>query len=165
MIHALTVQQPFADAIKRAAASELGPLVGKTLENRKWAPPPTLIGRPFVIHAGVAEASVNDVLAVGTLLFGDPTTEAACAAWRKYEADLAAGAGKLLCVVTLAAVTKAAPVLLPKHQARWRIYDIRFGWVLADVRPLPRPIIQRGQQGLWQLSDDTERELRAQVAL
>lgn len=40
-------------------------------------------------------------------------------------------------------------------------FDGPFGYVLANPRPLLKPIAYKGQQGLWNVSPETEKEIIA----
>jgi hypothetical protein len=49
----------------------------------------------------------------------------------------------------------AADGLLPPHEAAFGDFSPgRFGLLLADVRPLPRPVPCRGALGLWWIPPD-----------
>lgn len=47
----------------------------------------------------------------------------------------------------------------------WRPPDgsINFGWVLADVRPLKRPVPFKGKLGLWELDVAVVRKIKRQL--
>lgn len=158
MMHGLTVRQPWGSAIALADPNLLGPLRGKTLENRTWPPPRQLIGKHFAVHAGVHSFDQADAVDVGRLLYGSDATRDQ---WQRWIAELTAGCGRILGVAKLAGFTTGK---LPPHQARWRVPK-HIAWQLEDVRALGRPILFRGKQGLWHVPSETEAEIRAQVAL
>jgi hypothetical protein len=127
---ALTLWQPWAWAI----ASGL-----KLVENRTWKPwgKDGQPGDVIAIHAAVRQADWEDVAFV---------RELAVRAGRGLEVPTTFVHG---CLVALATVDSFAggPEELPREQRPWWVGPV--GWVLRDVRPLPRPLECRGQQGLW----------------
>ena len=58
MTPVLTIRQPWAEAIRRGA---------KRVENRTWAPPPSLVGQRILIHAGKRRPSGPDLEAAARL--------------------------------------------------------------------------------------------------
>lgn len=146
---ALTIIQPFALLITLPDSHPMH----KRVENRTWAPPKSLLGATIAIHAGAARkygGESVDVLA------------------KHYELDVAAmpfGA-----VVATAVLVDAVSVdwmhnsstadplwtsLSGKPVDDWirqhKHMEGPWGWVLADVRPLPAPLPWKGAQGLWEM--------------
>lgn len=122
--------QPFAWAITAGL---------KLVENRTWKPwgKDGQPGDVIAIHAAVRQADWEDVAFV---------RELAVQRGRGLEVPQTFVHG---CLVALATVDGFAggPEELPREQRPWWVGPV--GWVLRDVRPLPRPLACRGQQGLW----------------
>lgn len=156
MLRALTVLQPYASAIALADPRELGPELGKTVENRGWPPWPSVVGQYVAIHAGKAPADAEDVIDVGRLLY--PGDDEILRAW---EARVALGYGRILCVARVVGSTRY-PTRTPSD--RWRVKG-QIGWLLEDVRALLQPVEARGAQGLWLVPEAIEAQVRAQVGL
>ncbi len=162
VIRGLTVLQPYATAIATADPRELGPDVGKVIENRGWEPWRSVVGTHIAIHAGKAPFEQSDALTIARSLYGQDASQSILRTWF---ARLTAGYGHILCVAKVAGVVRVPsdPKLRPS-QRRWLIRG-QFGWLLEDVRALSVPILFRGAQGLWQVPPDTEKQIRAQVNL
>ncbi len=154
----ITIHQPFATAIALSDPRELG-AVAKMVENRSWAPWPSIIGTHIAIHAGVRAFDPTDAIDVGRKLYGNDAPDPV---WRRWIARLTADAGRILCVARVCGST-AGEIQLPS-QRRWKIKG-QIGWLLEDVRTLPRPLSQRGAQGLWVVPHDIELQIRAQLKL
>jgi len=142
-VKALTILQPWASLIAGGA---------KRIETRSWYTP---YRGPIAIHAGkrltpdVREwLAEDDELAVDLWMGG---------------LGMSADALPLGCVLATATLTHcvrfergAAERIrtsgkYPEHETAYGDFAAgRFGWVLADVVPLPDPIPARGQQGLWE---------------
>ncbi|SEL11223.1 hypothetical protein SAMN05444354_1047 [Stigmatella aurantiaca] len=134
-LQALTLWQPWAWAVAT-------PEVGKDVENRGWEPPPSALGRPLAIHAGLT-----------------------------YDADSAASIaeelgvrvpGKAQCVrgtvVAVAVLARAEA----HSRSRWWISG-NVAWCLEGTVALPRPVPCKGAQGLWRLPPEALAQVRAQV--
>ena len=64
--------------------------------------------------------------------------------------------GAIICVVRLTGY-------VTESESPW--YSGPFGWTLADVKPLPVPIVRKGALGLWRLTDVEMMNLRLQLEL
>lgn len=151
---ALTVQQPYADAIAH------GP---KRVENRTRR---TYHRGLLAIHAGLAVdwLATHRAWAAAGLVPYVPR-----APHRRWTASLVLGA-----VVAVADVTGChwhSDCLAPRRQSgiwqtlrcsEWAARD-GFHWVLENVRSLPEPVPCKGALGLWPLPDDVESAVRAQL--
>jgi ASCH domain len=140
-LFALTVRQPFAWAIAEG---------GKTVENRAWR---TTMepGGLFAIHSAMQA--------------GDPYQVPAFL--RDRDASPSAALGAVVAVVRLEGIHKAlsgpgctegcpcSPWAIMKPGMRH--------WVLADSRPLARPVPCGGKLGLWRLPEDIEKAVREQL--
>lgn len=118
---AITLHQPWAWAIIH------GP---KRVENRKWRPFSSLIGKRILIHAG----KTFDHQGYSWIRKNFPGLEIPA------PKDFVLGA--ILGSAKLAAVETAHP-----GGDRWWFGP--FGWRLEDVEAWPEPVPCRGQQGLW----------------
>lgn len=143
---ALTLWQPWATIV--AAGHKL-------IENRRWAPPSTLIGQRFAIHAGQvydreAVQWIND-----RLLAGRPGEE-------DYVCPVkpVAPAGAVVGVATLEGFTYSAADLRPEL-AKWFIGPV--GWILRDVVSID-PVPCRGAQKLWTMPEAIAREVTRRAA-
>ncbi len=131
---ALTIKQPWAALIAAGY---------KTMEVRSWK---TDYRGPIAIHAGMS----FDENALPVIL--DHAT-------RHGVMDMHLP----LCSVDVGAVVAVAELATVKalyghgyHKAALCDYDIdggQYGWVLNCVRPLVRPVVCRGAQRLWELSE------------
>jgi len=134
-LRALTLIQPWAWAIAHA---------GKTVENRTWRPPRSMLGNYLAIHAGktrVDAAAVEDLREVASdvpLLFdlGAIVCVARLVGWVRDPLAVEGSA--------FAGITKARADLVVK--SIW--WSGPVGWVLDEVVAIePVPIL--GAQGLW----------------
>ncbi len=137
-MHALTIHQPWAWAI---AAGH------KRVENRTWS---TTYRGPLVIHAGNSRESLSEGLEFLASLDIHPTE------------DMVYGA--CLAVAILSDV-------VPFNDPQRALFDessiatdpFAFGpqcWVLSEVRRLDETIPMRGQQLLFDVPADVEREIK-----
>lgn len=133
-VKAITVRQPYADAIAHGSRS-----YGRKLtENRTR---PTQHRGPVLIHAGLAEYQ-------GAVLVRDhdwPDVRGAVIAVAEIVGCHQANTDGPLC---------CAPWGFPDH---WH-------WELDHVRPLPKPVPARGQLGLWTPPADVLAAVEAQYA-
>jgi len=146
-VKALTLQRPWAAAF-------LLPTDPKRIENRKWKPPATIIGKRIALHSGQgwwpgAERCV-DVL----------TSDTERESW----ANKCTITGVFATAVVRYFVTNApGPVIFDcdreVYGSRWWLGPV--AWVLGDFVALPEPIACRGAQGLWNLPDEIEAQLEA----
>ena len=124
----LTVRQPWAWAIAHA---------GKDTENRSWM---TRYRGPILIHASKrvpAPIEFGDLFA----LLDDTAASELDRAELNY--------GAIVASARLADVVR-------ESGSPWFVGP--FGWVLTDVRPLERPIVRPGRQGIY-----TTRVLRGRI--
>lgn len=102
----------------------------KDLENRTWLPPKRRCGQPVAIHAGARPDSRDAWEAVASIVGSCPD-------------DLPRGA-----IVGVATITHA----VTDSDSPW--FSGHYGWVLADARPLARPVRCKGAQGFWRVPDE-----------
>lgn len=139
---ALTIQQPWADAIAQPAEPHRP---AKRVENRVWPIPPKHVGARILLHAGVEEDR-NAVLTCGR--------------------DWPDQRGVVLAVARLTACHQV-PTRGPVCCAPWGFPpapgQTLWHWTLTDVQTLPQPIAARGAQKLWRPSPALVEAVRAQV--
>lgn len=136
---AITIHQPWASLIA---------LGEKRIETRSWW---TSHRGPIAIHAG------KRIPPEGREWFEDDPEFAGMLGVPDLDAL------PLGCVVATAKLTSCIEFLPDATQRIWDSgkfppYETqlgnfgrgRFGWVLADVTPLPEPVPARGMQGLWE---------------
>lgn len=138
---ALTVLNPWAAFLA---------LRKKRIETRGWQTP---YRGPLAIHAGKATADAE-----------------------AFNAEMRAGGNEPWPMVYGAIIAVGNLVRIVRTEGLGHISDQeremgnyapgRFGWFLEDVMPLSRPVIVRGQQGLWEVPHPVERlvDLRAYEA-
>jgi hypothetical protein len=143
---ALTLIQPWATAIA---------CWGKDVENRSWAPPTSLLGQRFAIHAGKGrelDAFALFVRARGidsagmqfdNLPRGAVVATALLAGWRNERAH---DYGVMR--------HDDARLVLAAGSSPWFVGP--YGWVLDEVRLLSEPVPCPGHQRLWTLPPDVE---------
>ena len=130
-LHALTVQQPWADAIVH---------LGKRVENRTWSWSKGLGGR-LAIHAGKAHDRHGDQFIHGLGL--------------TLPDDMPHGA--IIGLVTLVGVHHASRCLHEelshyRHCSPWA-FGMKYHWELVDPRAV-EPVPCRGALGVWRVPDD-----------
>ncbi len=150
---ALSLWQPWASAIALGA---------KRIETRSWR---TNYRGPLLIHAGKS----NQYLPMRAVRSGAAAIrrsigrDAVKAAGMNYEADYPLGAIIAVCEVIGCMKTEAVLEWGSMHLAEWdrpREYFLgdyssgRYGWVLAKVRKLPKPIPYKGMLGLFEVPDE-----------
>lgn len=142
---ALTLIQPWAWCITHA---------GKRVENRTWAPPASLLGQRFAIHAGkaprIAEAE-RDLAEHGVYVHPPDVVFGAVVATVRL-VGVAKGHGSSWFQVS-GTFERNRP-LIGVRDGLW--FSGPVGWVLDDVRVLSEPVPCRGAQGLWTLPSDVE---------
>lgn len=165
-MRAITVRQPWAWAIVHA---------GKNVENRTRNIAGAYRG-PVAIHAGLAldEGAIDDfTLRRAWHLAGMPTmpstTPGIALPWLRHwnieDDEQWLPTGAVIGVAELVEVHRChigntdAPACSPWATAG------DYHLVLADARPLARPIRWRGALGLWTVPDDLETAIREQVPL
>lgn len=137
---ALTLWRPWTWAITHPSP------MAKRVENRSWPPPPWMIGRDVAIHAG-RKFDADAALDIEDILGEAPPDESSCPTG----------------VVALARINGYLSGPGREYiDGPW--YVGPFGWSLADVRVLARPVECKGAQGLWDLPADIEAHVKAQIA-
>ena len=123
---ALTLWRPWPTAIFE---------LGKDVENRRWHPPDSLIGKRLAIHAGKKfdPAGVDFIRSLGLECSED-------------EADHPLG------IIGTVRITGSVVDVAP-HLSQEMVYSEWFmgpvGWMLSDVQKLTAPLAAVGKQGLW----------------
>jgi hypothetical protein len=159
-IQALTILQPWAELIVRGS---------KRVENRKWAPPGSLVGAFLAVHAGTTRnrrervdawgGAIEHARALGTLaslpLLSKLTEIPAGGPRFKFAAqdhyiDTAVPYGAIVGVAVVDRVVRNR-VDLPAEQHAWWAGPV--GWVLRDVVAI-EPVPCKGAQGLWGLPEN-----------
>jgi hypothetical protein len=157
MMRALTLTQPWAGLV----ASGI-----KLIENRSWKPWISVINQCFAIHASreIDEdvyASIDEIspgLCRGHVIGGDKSI----GDWWHLSRHTSAviGVARLASFTTDLDGIRANEKWLP-DQERWFFGPV--GFMLADVRALTEPVPCRGAQGFWNLPEDVEQKVRAQL--
>ena len=156
MIYALTEHRPWDWAIARGL---------KPIENRSWPPWPRLIGQLIAIHSGCTWDK-GGAFEVSERVY--PVDMPGPDAWPS---------GRIV------AVARLVDGIRPGEDERRRAlaaygaqamdwYIGQYGWVLAahdnpkaPVRPLPKPVLAIGKQGLWRLTDEQEAAVVHQLSI
>jgi len=176
---ALTLKQPWAWAVAHA---------GKDVENRTWKPPASVIGQRIAIHAGCTPLDANDEEGLdayediiikfgiaaedapddhpivlrhhpvkrGRIWLGGIVAVATIAGWIKENGDWQTPG--------ISGVSRETgnPFIVDRGlDSRW--FAGPYGWLLAHVITLPKPIACRGAQGLWNVPADIEAEINKQL--
>jgi len=128
-MQALTLIRPWCCAIAE---------LGKVIENRSWSPSEAAMGQRIAIHAGRKwdETALDFIRQASSL----PPAETEAALDRARNRDGAIVATALLVRVVY------------ESSSPWFVGPR--GWVLADVRPLAKPVPCRGAQSLWTVPPD-----------
>lgn len=172
----LTLTQPWATLIA---------LLEKLLETRSWA---TTYRGPLAIHAAQSLAPVGGVAGLQHIVWQEPFRSVLQRRWLDIavlpqvssqqhiisDPSYVLPRGAIVAVCTLAdcrPTTGSRPGSGGPKYADW-VHDLtdqerafgnyapeRFGWFLADIRPLPRPIPCRGAQGLWSVPADVQAQI------
>lgn len=137
-MQALTIYQPWAWAICHA---------GKRLENRPWAPPPSMIGERLAIHAAVKVDGMD--------AFEQVRDHCSQLLARRLDAeDMPTG-----CVVAVARITgilRRQP-FRSSEQFAWWAGPVALELDVLVVLPSPVPCI--GRQKLWNLPKEVVAEV------
>lgn len=138
--YALTLWRPWAAVVVD------GP---KDIENRRWAPPPWIMGKRIAIHAG---KHMDDV---GERWIEDKVRElgVSCAPRLAILAAVGAIVGTARVVGVHAPV---APLDFQHRTSPWHMRD-QYGWILADRCAVDRPVPCRGAQKLWRVPEELRR--------
>jgi len=134
--------------------------LGKRVENRTWARP-AMVGKYLAIHGGkliggerdialqeLAATSMLDVARAAGAPLPEPIT---------LRMLLEQGQG-IVAVARVVRFVRDWPAVDPGKA--WFCGPV--GWVLDDVRVLPKPVVCRGAQGLWPVPADVLAEVREQ---
>lgn len=148
LLYALTLHQPWAHWMANGT---------KPIENRSWPPPPWLIGKPLCLHAGKTYDEEGDawikshfpalkwpvvdhrvkgqIVAVGELVGVMAKHE------RLHEHPGISTPKDLI-----------AKGLVRPDDLHWFFGE--YGWVLRNVVQLPRPVVCRGFQKVWNVPSE-----------
>lgn len=140
---ALTLIQPWATLIMH---------FGKDLENRDWAPSPTLLrpGQKFLVHAGAKEDK-SDVAWARRQVPG----------FEPYYREAPLPRMAILGSVRFTGVHTSAPQ--PPQSAFWWS-GCKFGWGLSDAKAFENPIENvRGALGLWRMPESILDRIRMEI--
>lgn len=160
---ALTLWQPWATAVAH---------LGKQVENRTWAPPSGLIGKPLAIHAGkrVDKESLTELLfqmREGTLPrrpelltasqmpVGHVVAVARVAGWLCSDGVIPMLDEKR----TFHGITEAQAT--EAWKGSWWCGPV--GWYFDRVLALPKPVPCSGAQGLWTLPSVVRADVLTQI--
>jgi ASCH domain len=134
-MYALTIWQPWADAIARGS---------KRVENRPWSAPPVAIGQIIAIHAG--QKLDHDAELPSGETWPHPVIPPT---WLPR--------GAIIAVATLTGCHPySQPGCLSRPCSPWAAWG-QFHWQLDQVQAMPCPIPARGFQRLWHLNPGLER--------
>lgn len=143
-MRAITLYQPYASLVAVGA---------KTIETRSWGTP---YRGPLLIHAsrksdGAIAAACREACARLCHEAYEPATDDRRRAG-EWTFEQARG-----CVVAVARLADCRPMMRAPDTLNHHFGTFgagRYGWVLAEVVPLLRPVPWRGMQGLWPAPDD-----------
>lgn len=138
MMLALTLKRPWDAAMV---------YLDKDIENRKWPPPPGVVGTRIALHAGLGWDDEGEAFIRG--LIGP-------AVWLAHKSrSLAFNGGMVLATVKVERVLHRSDLPLdPKASSRW--FFGPYGWVCTERIVLRTPIRCRGMQKLWRLPPEVE---------
>ena len=139
-IRAITLHRPWSFAVAH---------LGKDVENRGWR---TNYRGLLAIHGGTK--------------WSNEAASRICEVAGNYPLETAQG------IVAVAKLVDCHEAELDSVDGRFFIgccesswaMPTGFHWVLADVRPLPEPVLCKGRQGLWRLPEDVERAVWSALA-
>jgi hypothetical protein len=126
--------------------------LGKRIENRSWAPPPSVIGKHIAIHAG---KNIGGKPGQAASLDGTRRMlEMAGYAHQFNEPDF----------IPCGAIVAAARIdgCIQSTDNRWAVPGQKH-WQLSDITVLPEPIPSKGAQRLWAVTPDQQREMERQI--
>jgi hypothetical protein len=138
---ALTIWRPWTHAICHP-----GPKA-KRVENRCWSPPRWLIGQTIAIHAGRRYDNAEACRFIAAILGAPPPGPADCPE------------GIVALAVVVGARTHDGD--RPAADNPWLVGPV--GWLLDQVRALPRPVACPGAQGVWLVPADVEAAVQRQI--
>ncbi len=145
-MNVITVIQPYAHLIALPESEKYH----KRVENRSWALPVSLLGKPLAIHAAKARR------------YGGEAVEDIAEDYGVDGRDLVFGAILAVSIpMGLARIDifpeRRVEVVwgeVPEWVRMHRHSEGPFGLVLSQIRPLPEPLPWKGQQGIWQVPDE-----------
>ncbi len=157
---ALTLTQPWATLIA---------LLEKQIETRSWA---TTYRGPLAIHAAQGLTPVGGKEGLLQLCRREPFRSVLLQHGYLGTPSLPRGAIVAVCeLVNCVPTAGSRPGSGGPKYADW-VHDLtdqerafgdytagRYGWLLANIRPLSRPIPCRGAQGLWDVPADVQAQL------
>ena len=141
-IRALSLWQPWASLIAAGA---------KQIETRSWS---TTYRGAIAIHAAKRWTPEQNDLGQQEPFRGC-LREAGFATWTDIPLGCVVGTADLIDVLP----TELIVAGLSEQEKAFGNYESgRYGWVMANIRALPKPIPVRGRQGLWTLELEIEPE-------
>lgn len=151
MMQAITLHRPWDYAMSDLA---LGDLL-KLIENRSWKPT-SVIGQRIALHAGLkydydGAEFIKKTLGVSTIPHRESGVIVATTLVVGWVAKGKNGQPTTANAPGLVEIAEASP---------WFFGPI--GWVVAETRPLARPVACRGSQGLFPVPTDVERLIQLQ---
>ncbi len=167
-LQALTLTQPWAHAIAH---------LGKRIENRTWAPPTRMLGRWMAIHAGkkldrealedlvIERAQYTPAEVVGAEITVRGMAQGAILAVARLDGWVRGGGvsdHERRVLATSWAGAEPELVKRAEEATRDRWWAGPVGWVFGDVVRLAEPVPHVGAQGLWVVSPEACRAIRAQ---
>jgi hypothetical protein len=146
-VRALTVRQPYADAIAHGA---------KTVENRTKPLSPKYVGVPVLLHAA-KEPHATGITAAGLAEFtGVPVT-----AWADTRSAV-------LAVIRFRGSHRAADdtwCCRPWGQVTTRVQPEVWHWEIDQVTRLAKPVPATGALGFWTVPDDVLTAVQQQITI
>jgi hypothetical protein len=148
-VKAITLKHPWPWAVA---------VLGKRIENRKWLPSPRQlkVDDYLAIHGGKWPTSGSDL--------DDVMCEATDLAFAHRD-KLPGGNPTLLDVAKFSGIVAVCRFggAVTDSPNPW--FEGPYGWVLGSVVVLPRPVICKGAQGLWDIPEEVLTEVRHEYAL
>jgi hypothetical protein len=157
---ALTLHAEWLPAILRAGSDPRW----KSVENRTWKPPASIIGERIALHAGCSRPDKDRVRRVLASVGQGIGTYGACEEYAKTLETLTTGA--IVGVATVAgwldnssgaprffdgSEVDGMPIApVAENPSPWWFRG-QYGWLLADIHPLMAPVPCKGALGLWQV--------------
>lgn len=140
-LKALTVWQPWAWAIAEGF---------KKVENRDWKPYPKVLapGERIAIHAALRALDREALKSVRHALYQSRGRADGALPWEVPVEDSAYTYGGIVAVAKFSHLVTLRRDLAVDQQP-WFVGQ--YGWVLEDVKKLPKPVQVRGAQGIWQV--------------
>jgi hypothetical protein len=146
-VRALTVRQPYADAIAHEA---------KPVENRTKPLPPKYAGVPVLLHAG-KETHATGITAAGLA----EVTGARVTAWTDTRSAV-------LAVIRFRGSHRAADntwCCRPWGQVTTRVQPEVWHWEIDQVTRLDEPVPATGALGFWTVPDDVLAAVQQQITI